>query len=318
MGGNPAAAQAPVTTVATTRLMLGSAQFGMPYGIANKAGLPDEVTVAGILERADDYRINAIDTAVAYQLAEERLGRWPGLPRWQVVTKLPPLPEGVSDVASWVTSQVDGSLQRLSLSGLHGLLLHQPMQLLDDDRGASLWAAMQAVQSAGKVCRIGYSVYSPEQLDRLWGRFPAQLVQAPFNVFDRRLLTSGWLTTLGRAGAHLHVRSVFLQGLLLLPRTELPLTFQKWSRLWISWHAWLRQQSLDPVTAALGFVLGQPGVDRVIVGVDSTGHLDQIVTAARAGPLEVPPDLACQDVDLLHPHHWRKPVRHAATHKAAQ
>lgn len=290
--------------VVQARLMLGSAQFGMAYGIANQAGLPDAASVAAILDRADSRSIDAVDTAIDYDLAEQRLGAWPGLRRWQVVTKLPPLPEQGVDVGHWVADQVHASLARLGIGQLHGLLLHRPMQLLEDHRGAELWAAMAELQESGQVRRIGYSVYSPQQLDQLWTRFPAQLVQAPFSVIDRRLLSSGWLARLARAGVEVHVRSVFLQGLLLMPRSAIPAVFGRWQGLWEGWHDWLHQARTGPVAAALGYVLRQPGIDRVVVGVDSTAQLDQIMTASTANIPRPPATLASNDIDLLHPDRW--------------
>lgn len=292
------------------RLMLGSVQFGVDYGIANAAGLPAGDVVAAILDRADSRGINAVDTAVDYGLAERRLGAWPGLRHWQVVTKLPALPEDCGDVAAWVARQVEGSLARLAVAQLHGLLLHRPMQLLDGARGQALWSAMESMQDQGLVQRIGYSVYSPQDLEALSAQFPAQIVQAPFSVIDRRLQDSGWLARLHRSQVEVHVRSVFLQGLLLLPGHLRPGWCARWQPLWDTWHRWLHEQGLDAVTAALAFVLRQPGIGRVVVGVDSVAHLDQIMAVTARQVPQPPSALGSDDIDLLHPGNWPARVQH--------
>ena len=104
-----------------------------------------------------------------------------------------------------------GSLKRLGVSKLYGLLLHNSQQLLSS-QGEALYQALVAIQGQGRVEKIGVSVYGPDELDAIWPSYKFDLVQAPFNILDRRLVISGWLARLGRSGTEIHVRSVFLQA----------------------------------------------------------------------------------------------------------
>jgi aryl-alcohol dehydrogenase-like predicted oxidoreductase len=163
---------------------------------------------------------------------------------------------------------------------------------------------MTRLKDTGKVSKIGISIYSPDELEIIWPHFPFDLVQSPFNVFDRRLATSGWLKRLHQEGVEIHVRSVFLQGLLLAESDGLPVGFKRWTSLWAAWHAWLRDVSCSPLPAALGHVLSFPEISRVIVGVDSLGQLEGILRYASARQGVAPQVLMSDDLDLIDPTRW--------------
>ena len=134
---------------------------------------------------------------------------------------------------------------------------------------------------------VGVSVYAPEELEALEPCMRLELVQLPLSIIDRRFVSSGWLTRLQRAGTRVHARSVFLQGLLLMDAATRPARFDRWQRLWDEWDRWLRDQALTPLQLCLGFVLSQPEIDRVVVGVDSLPQLQGILgercSALRSG-----------------------------------
>jgi aryl-alcohol dehydrogenase-like predicted oxidoreductase len=109
-----------------------------------------------------------------------------------------------------------------------------------------------------------------------------------------------------RDGAELHVRSVFLQGLLLMSQRERPAKFGRWSALWRAWHAWLERERLSPAEACLGFVLAYEDIDRVIVGVDNSAQLSELLAAAVPRALVPPPEFSTGDVELLDPSSWSR------------
>jgi hypothetical protein len=162
------------------------------------------------------------------------------------------------------------------------------------------------LKAAGVVEKIGISVYDPEELDSLAGVYAFDLVQAPFNVLDRRFASSGWLDRLHAMQTEVHTRSVFLQGLLLLRPDALPPRFAPWRPIWQRWHAWLDQRGYTPLQACLAFATTHGGVDRVVIGLENTGQLRQAVAAADSTIAEFPDELACTDLELISPVRWRK------------
>lgn len=285
-----------------TRLALGTVQFGLDYGIANQAGQVAPAQVSAMLSLAASRGIDTLDTAVAYGNSEARLGA-AGVADFRVVTKLPAVPEHVTNVAAWVTSELAASLARLGCSRLHGLLLHQPRQLLGP-RGQQLYAALRAVQAAHQVEKIGVSVYRPSELAALTEQFDFEIVQLPLNVIDQRFATSGWLSRLASTEVEVHTRSAFLQGLLLMQCDTIPAKFAPWSDLLRTWRHWLVDNQVSAVQACLAFSLSHPEIGRVVVGAESVCQLEEIIAAAE---MRVPlnfPGIATDADKLINPANW--------------
>jgi aryl-alcohol dehydrogenase-like predicted oxidoreductase len=286
------------------RLVLGTVQFGLPYGIANQVGQVSSDQVTEILGHSWAAGVDTLDTAIGYGDSEAILGGI-GVDQWQVITKLPEIPVTCADVASWVQDSVADSLNRLRVPRLRGLLLHSPQQLLGP-HGDELYRALVVARDQGDVEKIGVSVYGPDELDVIWPNYQFDLVQSPFNILDRRLVSSGWLNRLHIAGTEIHVRSVFLQGLLLMDAANRPVKFNLWHSLWNDWHRWLTDHALTPLQACLAFVLSQPEINRVVVGIDSLEQLRGILACVE-NPGTIPPEsLMSDDLDLINPSHWSK------------
>lgn len=189
------------------RLALGTVQFGLSYGVANQSGLVAHEEVCRIIAAAADAGMRTLDTAIAYGTSESVLGNC-GVTGWEIVTKLPAIPESCDDVQSWSLKQIDESLTRLKVDSVHGVLLHRPDQLFGV-HGSALLRALQLMQTRGYTKKIGVSIYAPSELNDLIDLGVFELVQAPLNILDRRLVESGWAQRLRKLGVELHARSVF-------------------------------------------------------------------------------------------------------------
>jgi aryl-alcohol dehydrogenase-like predicted oxidoreductase len=287
----------------SSRFALGTVQFGSSYGIANTHGQVSRKETALILDHAWSAGIDTLDTAIGYGQSEQRLGE-AGVEEWQIISKLPEIPNTCKDVGPWVQDSVVDSIGKLKVSRLRGLLLHRPQQLLST-QGEELYKALVAVREQGKVKKIGISIYSPDELDALWPNYSFDLVQAPFNILDRRLVTSGWLSRLHKAGTEVHIRSVFLQGLLLMDAVNRPKKFNRWQSLWDEWHCWLTDHRLTPLQACLGFVQLQSKISRIVIGVDSLEQLNEVITTSQLDPIIFPANLKSSDTFLINPAKWK-------------
>jgi aryl-alcohol dehydrogenase-like predicted oxidoreductase len=284
------------------KIALGTVQFGLDYGVANQSGCVKLAEVRNIFHAAAAHGINTLDTAIDYGTSESILGQV-GVADWNVVTKLPAVPQHCSDVAGWVNAQIEGSLNRLGVSRLHGVVLHRPMQL-QGEHGKQLLAALRQIKTHGLTRNIGISVYAPEELDMLVGKFHFDLVQAPLNILDRRLVESGWAKKLKEQGTELHVRSAFLQGLLLMPADQRPEKFARWTGVWSEWNRWLGATQLTPLLACLAYCLGAEDVDQVVIGVESVKQLEEIIAATYSTLPSLPNWTQPVDKDLINPGQW--------------
>lgn len=284
------------------KISIGTANFGLPYGVANHSGKISEAELSSILSFAFDKGIKDLDTAIAYGESESLLGK-AGIQDWRVVTKLPPLPEGIKDGAQWVEESITASLGRLKISTLHGALLHHPQDLLGP-QGAQIYSAFLRCKEKGMIRNFGISIYDPKELDAIMPFYPADIVQAPMNALDQRLIQSGWLRRLHNQGCEIQIRSVFLQGLLLMGQKNRPLKFNRWESTWNHWHGWLEGESCSALEASLHSVMAHQEINKIVLGIDSVHHLDEILKACDS-PSHVPPSsLICNDIDLINPSRW--------------
>ena len=284
------------------KLALGTVQFGLPYGIANQAGQVSRSEAKTMLQLALANGMDTLDTAIAYGDSEKCLGEL-GTQGFKVVTKLPALPDSCMDVSGWVEQQVNASLLRLGVSEVYGLLLHRSDQLIGSN-GVALYKALQTLKENGQVKKVGISIYSPSELAVLMPRYRFDLVQAPFNLVDQRLYSSGWMQRLKDDNVEIHTRSAFLQGLLLMNQSDIPSKFLKWDSLWRTWHKWLADSRISAVQACLAFPLSFSEIDRVIVGADSVSQLSQIISATKRPTNLNLPNMQCDDEDLISPARW--------------
>jgi aryl-alcohol dehydrogenase-like predicted oxidoreductase len=293
------------SSIGATRLALGTVQFGLPYGVANSQGQVSYEQAEAMIEAMRSAGIDTIDTAIAYGEAETVLGRI-GMSGFRLVSKVPALCEPVRAVDDWVVAHVEASLERLCVPRLGGLMLHAPDDLLGP-HGAALARGLQRAQDAGLVERIGLSVYSPEQLTALVDRLPLEIIQIPLNVFDRRFIETGWLDRLVADDVEVHARSVFLQGLLLMPSDRVPSKFAPYCSLIDDWQYWLAgdvAEGMSNVQACLAHVASYAGISRLVVGADSFAQLQDIIEAASIAPLRAPESLASPATPLINPAQW--------------
>ncbi|MEO8436818.1 MAG: aldo/keto reductase [Chloroflexota bacterium] len=290
------------------RIGLGTAQFGMDYGISNAAGQVPAAEARKILALAESAGVRVIDTARAYGDAETRLGQWLAKDHpFSIVTKLAGPAEGAaaSSVKRWVHDAFQSSLQRLRATHVHGLLVHGAGDLLGA-RGAETWRAMETLRDDGAVAKIGVSVYTGLEIDALLDRYPLQLVQLPLNVLDQRLVRSGHLERLKAAGVEVHARSAFLQGLLLMDvPASLDRHFDPARSALDAFHAAARAAGRSPLEAAVSYVMSVDQVDTAIFGVTTTTQLAGILAAAtRTMPPGWFAPFALDDERILDPSQW--------------
>jgi aryl-alcohol dehydrogenase-like predicted oxidoreductase len=165
---------------------------------------------------------------------------------------------------------------------------------------------MQDLQHEGRVEKIGVSVYTGDDIDRILERFEPSLVQLPISIVDQRLLQSAHLAKLKKRGVEIHARSVFLQGLLLMNREDRPAYFRQFDRELASYNRFLDTNAITPLEAALSFVREVEEIDVALVGVTSRAQLEACLTALRAArPAKADfSRVACNNERLLNPASW--------------
>jgi aryl-alcohol dehydrogenase-like predicted oxidoreductase len=293
----------------TPQLCLGTAQFGLPYGITNAAGQVSEPEVLALLAEAAAADLTMLDTAQAYGDAEAVIGRTlpPGHP-FRLISKLPAQSQSAftsDDCLVW-DQAFERSCVRLGQPCLDALLLHSPADLRKPG-GEHLREWLISLRQRGLVRRLGVSIYGsadlvgvrPDLLD---------LVQLPLSLYDQRLLIDGTITRLRDQGCAVHARSLYLQGLLLSPPASWPAWVDPAAR---AHHARLECLAADRgstlLECALGFARAQVVLEAVVLGICSRLELQQLLRAwGRISPWKEGEwrTWALPDAGILDPRHW--------------
>jgi aryl-alcohol dehydrogenase-like predicted oxidoreductase len=290
------------------RIGLGTAQFGLDYGVSNRAGRPSEKEIATILADAVEAGIGYLDTAPTYGDAETLIGRHlPAGHNFRIVSKLAPI--AAATIAAyhgdWALHALERSLKSLRAGRLYGVLIHHADDLAKPGSQHIIDALMQA-QACGWVDRIGVSVYDARQLALAESQFEPQLVQLPLNALDRRPIQTGMLARLKARGVEIHARSVFLQGLLLMDPLALPEFFRPIRSILADMQTRWMSAGFSPVAGCLRSVMNCAEIDAVIVGVNRFRELREIQAAMGAN---VDNRLACGssaaiELDFVDPRRW--------------
>jgi aryl-alcohol dehydrogenase-like predicted oxidoreductase len=294
-------------------LVLGTAQWGQAYGIANRIGQPTMRSVRQILAVAAAAGISTLDTARGYGSSEAQIGAaTQGTTRWRIVTKLAPDVAGDDVPRAEAEARARESLKEsrtaLRQDDLDTVLLHRASHRTASQGGA--WGVLRRERDTASIRQIGVSVTTIVEAHAAIDDPEVTVVQVPASLLDRRLLMTGFLAEAARRGVQVYVRSVFLQGAALLEPESLP------PHLGV-----LRPilEKLDALAAAaettrsqllLSWARTRLAGSRIIIGCESPEQLEENLEAwAQAGRLEpllraIEPELPALPDDVLDPWRW--------------
>ncbi|KGY11300.1 hypothetical protein NM22_15655 [Vibrio tubiashii] len=259
----------------SNKIVLGTAQFGLDYGITNDEGVVGDSQMDAIIELCISNGVQLLDTAPAYGISEERLGGNERITSGdiQVITKTQLDSERV-DIRQMITN-VKASLARLGVDSLYGLLIHDPNAFTGVNSTQYL-QFLAELKEIGLAKKVGISIYSRAQVDRKDILEAIDFVQLPFSVFDQRMKTNGFLEKLKKHGIEIHARSVFLQGLLLAnDALKLP-SIEQYHRQFIEMT---ERMGISKVEAAIKFVDNIQEIDKIIIGSVSSEQMREIFSA---------------------------------------
>lgn len=260
------------------RLVLGSAQWGMTYGIANRSGAPTTAELDRLLTRARAAGIRTLDTARAYGESETRIGRI--LAReddWRVVTKLAPDVQqaDLEPSLARVEASLAASRSALGLECLPVLLLHRYAHR--HAFGGKLWRTLLAEREAGRIGQLGVSAATPEEAWAALDDPDVEALQVASSLLDLRLHRQAFFPRARELGRTVFVRSVFLQGVAHLGSAHLPAFLSELAPAMRTIEGFTAELGVDPRVAYLAFARELPGVHPVI-GCERADQLSECLS----------------------------------------
>ena len=284
------------------KLVLGTAQFGSNYGITNKNGKLSAVEARQLLGFCEQNKIQLIDTAPVYGRSETILGQYNGK-YFKFITKIPTLDNKNSATSEFIFSSINRSLTDLRVSKLYAVLIHNPKDLIKN-QSDEIYQTLKKLKQKGLVEKIGVSVYNIAELAVIHKKYELDIVQLPFSIFDQSFFRTGWLEILSKSSVEIHIRSIFLQGLLLDNIKNFGPKFSKWDAAFSRYEDWLKMNKISPLEACVRTVLSIQEIDFIVIGVENVTQLAQIFYFSYQSPINMPEPFFDYDEKILNPSKW--------------
>lgn len=282
------------------KLALGTVQFGLQYGINNQSGVPRDVELGEIFSLAKESGIKVLDTAQSYGNAEERIGKLTNN-EFQIITKFKKLESPFPFL-----SELRDSLSKLKSGSVYAYLAHDSDLLINNPLW---WEGLLEAKGLGLVKKIGYSLYSVNQLESLLTKkMIPDLIQFPYNILDRRF--EPYLPQLASLGVEIHTRSVYLQGLLYMEPCQMPIYVRALHPYLTQIKEIVKMYDVSLGQICLGFALQNPFINKVVIGIDNIFQLTENINLCKKVnlPQSIMNELLSievKDNNLLNPANWK-------------
>jgi len=268
------------------KLCLGTAQFGLDYGVRGGKQPSLEKSTQMLEKAVFDYNILTFDTAAAYGNAEVVLGNFFNKNQVcknsvSVITKLSPGALNTIDESKYkneIIIQTENSLSRLNLEKLNGLLLHNAKDIFND----KIIISLASIKTMGLADNVGVSIYEPEEALAAAKNEYIDYIQVPYNAFDQRLEKVDFFKIAKQNNKTIFARSAFLQGLLVMEETPSHLVFanahiRKFQNL-------CKKYGLSYSDACINYVLSNEYIDFIVMGIDDVDEIEKNINAIKISP----------------------------------
>jgi len=282
-----------------SKVILGTANFGSNYGLSNTKINRDEIKK--ILELAKKYKIDSIDTAYNYKNAEKLLGNF-NLKNFKIITKIPKIPIN-KDPGNWIKNKLYKSLERLKLNKIHALFLHNELDILSENKREKIMETFNNLKSQKIINKIGCSIYNVPSLNQLLRFYKFDIIQAPFNIFDRRISKKKNIKLLEKHQTKLHLRSIFLQGILVNPKIKLPKKLVRFEKNINDFKNWCKLNNISFLEGCIS-VLKKFNFDKILIGFENHKQLKKIILSLNTKKIIYPEVNFSNKNLLIDPRKW--------------
>lgn len=268
------------------------------YGVNSKSYIKTKV-INTILK---NKKIDQIDTAISYKIANKKLSQI-DTKKFKVCSKIPFYDLGSYRIEKKIFYDVKKHLNFIKKKKLEVLYLHDPSMLFNKNRNI-LIKILKKLKSNKIIKKIGFSVYSPDELNSLLKIYRPDVVQIPVNIFDRRFLKKSLLNKLKKKNISIYLRSIFLQGILLKNIKELPKFFYRWKNLFYNWEKWLKKNKISKVEGCLSILNTVNAKINLIIGVENPKQLEEILRLIDT-KINPPKNIFSNNEILVNPSQWK-------------
>lgn len=281
------------------KIVLGTAQFGMNYGILGNKKINDK-EIKKIEKFTTKKKIRFIDTAFIYGESHNVISK-SRLNKLNIVTKIK-IPPNTKNIKSFTNEIILDFLKKLNTKKIYGILVHD-LKDLKGTRGQIFLNSLKKIKEKKLVKYIGVSIYDPNELNVIWKTWVPDIVNVPFNIFDQRLLESGWLNTLYKNKVQIFARSCFLQGLLLENNIKSKIK-KRYTKQFYEFNSWCKLNKITALEACINFVRQFNKIKFTVVGFNNTSQLKQIFNIFKKRKKRITKNFMNNDLNLIDPRRW--------------
>lgn len=290
-----------INTKLLDKLVLGTAQIGSKYGITNSQVISNN-EIKEIFNFCKINNINRIDTAASYTQSENIIGKHIN-DDWIINTKLPNIPNDIIDIYTFILNKVNDSIKRLNIRSINCLFVHNSETLFSKNSD-KVYKSLLLLKKKKLIKKIGISVYTPKELDKVLGYYEFDYIQIPINIFNQSFVNNNNLKKLASNNILIQARSIFLQGLLLVEEKKLPTKLTNEKKIWKIWYEWINDHNLNKLDVCLSFVLSFNEIKEIIFGIGNFQNLVEIAHSKNKKIPYFPIELIDQNSKILDPRLW--------------
>lgn len=277
------------------RIILGSANFTQKYGADSTKVKSNEVKK--ILNFAKKNNIYKIDTAEGY-LKDKQI--------FKNVDKKLKITSKIITNYKWASAEyclkrLESHFKNLNTNKIETLLLHDP-KILFTQNGLKVFRNLENLKNKKYFSKIGMSIYDTDQLDYLTSEFNIDIIQCPYNILNKKILSSGWFDRLKNLGLKIHVRSLFLQGLLVNKSIYKKKYFKRWEKKFSRWFLALEDNNISPIDYCLSDIMNYD-FDGIVIGINSLDNFKEILNFRKIN-IDKIYNLKINDLKLIDPRKW--------------
>jgi aryl-alcohol dehydrogenase-like predicted oxidoreductase len=282
------------------KLVVGSAQLGMNYGLLNNKKISSK-EFKKIEKLVLKSKINFIDTATSYGESEKNIGN-SKLKNLHVITKIKLPNKKNINIKSWLLKEISKSLSKLKIKKIYGVLIHNYKDLLGK-HGKKYLFSLQELKRKNIIKKIGISVYEPQEIKKIWNFWKPDIIQVPLNPIDNRILDSGWVDILKKFKVKIYARSIFLQGLLINEDSSFKIN-KNYKIILNKYKNWCYRNNISLIQGCIHFVKQFKKIDYLVVGFNNYNQLKEIIDVFKKKQIIIPRKFSTNKINLIDPRKW--------------
>lgn len=282
------------------KLVVGSAQLGMNYGLFNnkKISFKEFKKIEKLVLKS---KINFIDTATSYGDSEKIIGN-SKLKKLHIITKIKIPNKKNIIIKNWLLKEISKSLSKLKIKKIYGVLIHDYKDLIGK-HGKKYLLSLQELKRRNIIKYIGISVYEPLEIKKIWNFWKPDIIQIPFNPIDNRILDSGWVNILKKFKVKIYARSIFLQGLLINEDSSFKIN-KNFKIILNKYKNWCFRNNISLIQGCLHFVKQFKKIDYLVVGFNNYNQLKEIIDVFKKKQIIIPKKFSTNKINLIDPRKW--------------